>query len=174
MRVRKNFWLKNITSLRLGGRTKYFLRVRKTATLIRALIWAKRQGEKWTVIGAGTNLVPADGGFSGLVLQNEIRTLQVIGSRVYVGAGNNLLKTIQQFNARGLGGLEKMAGIPGTVGGAIYGCAGAYGQEICDRLKRVKVFRGGEICWLTKKQCGFDYRTSIFKNRKDWVILGAE
>jgi len=70
-------------------------------------------------------------------------------------------------------GMEKMTGIPGTVGGAVYGNAGAYGQVVSDKLLRVKVFDGKKVTWVPKKLCKFGYRESIFKKNK-WVLLEAE
>ena len=126
------------------------------------------------MIGEGSNLVPNDKGFNGLIIKNEIKNLKISGDKVFLGAGNNLLNVIRRLNKLGLSGMEKMAGIPGTVGGAIYGSAGAYGNEIKNNLVRVKFFDGHGIRWLSKKQCRFKYRDSIFKIKRDWVILATE
>jgi len=171
--------------MKIGGPAKYFINVRSENGLIKVVNWAKENKIKWYVVGDGSNLVPSDLGFNGLVIKNEIEDFQRNGSNVFVGAGNNLLKFIHELNRLGLNGMEKMAGIPGTVGGAIYGSAGAYGQEIKDRLARVKIFDAtawehsarsfpSGTRWLSKKQCQFGYRESIFKKNKNWVILTAE
>ncbi|MDO8575070.1 MAG: UDP-N-acetylmuramate dehydrogenase, partial [bacterium] len=115
-----------------------------------------------------------DKGFNGLIVKNQIENFQKTGNKIRVGAGNNLLKIINRLNKLGLAGMEKMAGIPGTVGGALYGCAGASGQEIKDCLVGVRIYDGKTTRWLSKNQCRFNYRESIFKINKNRIILGAE
>lgn len=168
-----NFPLKKITSIKIGGPARYFLSVRDEDTLIKAVKFAERNKIKWYIIGEGSNLIPKDSGFEGLIIKNEIKRFEKNKNKVLVGAGNNLLDFIFKLNHLGLAGIEKMAGIPGTVGGAIYGCAGAFGQEIKDFLVKVRIFDGKRLCWISKKQCSFRYRESIFKN-KNWIIIGAE
>ena len=174
LKFKLNYSLKDLTTIKIGGPAQFFTKIKNKEELIMAIKWAKAKKITWLVIGAGSNLIPNDNGFNGLVIKNEIKDFRVKGFFVFVGAGNDLLKFIITVNKLGLGGMEKMAGIPGTVGGAIRGSAGAYGQEIKDHLKRVKVYDGNRVYWLTKKQCRFSYRESIFKKNKDWIILGAE
>lgn len=177
-----NHRLKKLTTLKIGGPAKFFVPVKDKKELMELLNLANELGIKRYIIGEGSNLVPSDQGFDGLIIKDEITGFKRDKSRILVGAGNNLLKFISRLNKLGLGGMEKMAGIPGTVGGAIYGCAGAFGQEIKDCLTKVEIFDasavfrpiGKETRWLSKKQCRFGYRESIFKKKKDWVIIGAE
>ena len=187
MLTKKNFSLKNFTTMAIGGPAKYFLVVKNETELLDALKFAKAKKLPWYVVGEGSNLVVNDRGFQGIIIQNKIPrfdlspTLPRPGEggrmagrgRIVVGAGNNLLKTIFRLNRLGLAGMERMAGIPGTVGGAIYGCAGAYGQEIKDRLVSVQIWDGRKFRNLTKKQCRFGYRESIFKKNKKWIIIEA-
>ena len=204
MRIKSNFQLKKITSTRVGGPARYYVEVGNESELLGALKWAARRrfrndgriilgaplrsrhgGCKLRriVIGDGTNIIPHDGGFNGLVIRNKIEKFEVRERRVprgprlfsgksevRLGSGNNLLGSIRRLNRLGLGGMEKMAGIPGTIGGAIYGCAGAYGQEIKDRLVRARVWNGTKFLWLTNERCRFRYRDSIFKRHDDWII----
>lgn len=160
--------------MKVGGPAKYFFIAKSEDDLISAINWAKDNKIKWYVIGDGSNLVPNDKGFDGLIIKNEIYSFQKNGNKIFAGAGNNLLEFITVLNAFGLKGMEKMAGIPGTIGGAIYGSAGAYGQEIKNNIIKVKIYDGEKIRWLSKKQCQFSYRESIFKSKKKWVILEAE
>lgn len=174
--------LKRLTTLKIGGPAKFFIPVKNEKELAELLNLAKESGIKWSVVGEGSNLVPSDRGFDGLIIKDEITDFKRDKSRVFVGAGNNLLKFIFKLNELGLAGMEKMAGIPGTVGGAIYGCAGAFGQEIKDYLTKVEIFdasaaprpTGEKLRWLSKRQCRFGYRESIFKKKKDLIIVGAE
>lgn len=189
--------LRPFTTMRVGGSTRYFIRAATKKHLIRAVREAERIGLPWVVIGEGSNIIPPDGTLDALVIKNEINRVRRTGARVTAGSGTNLLAFIGMLNRAGSAGFEKMAGIPGTIGGALYGCAGAYGQEIKDRLRRVKIFDGSTslttgastgstsspqaknkkispIRWISKEKCRFGYRTSIFKKKKKWVILEAE
>lgn len=174
MHPKQNYPLKDVTTMKIGGPAKYFYVAHSEKDLIDAINWAKAHNIQWYVIGAGSNLIPSDKGFRGLIIKNEIQDFKKAGTSVYVGAGNNLLEFILRIDKLGLEGVEKMAGIPGTVGGGIYGCVGAYGQEIKNRLAAVKIYDGKRSTWVPKKQCEFDYRTSIFKKKKHWIILGAK
>lgn len=123
----------------------FYVEVKNEAELADAINWAREKSQKYFLIGDGTNLIPSDKGFAGLIIRNKIKKFEVNNNTVYLGAGNNLFTSIRRLNRFGFGGMEKMAGIPGTVGGAIYGCAGAYGQEIKDRLLRVRMFNVGPM-----------------------------
>lgn len=169
-----NYPLKNLTAMRVGGPAKFFFMARNEENLIRAIKWAEKNKASWQVVGEGSNLIPSDQGFNGLIIKNQIENFKKTGNKIYVGAGNGLLKFIRKINKLGLAGMEKMAGIPGTVGGAIYGCVGAYGQEIKNCLVRVRIYNGKITKWVPKNQSRFSYRESIFKIEKNWVILGAE
>ena len=172
MRISRGVSLKKRTSLKIGGLADYFVRVATEQELVRALKFARLRKLKWYLIGAGSNLVAGDGGFSGLIIENAIEKFARNNSEVSVGAGNNLLRLVYKLDRLGLGGLERMAGIPGTVGGAVYGSAGAYGQEIRERVAKVRYMDGksNKFKWLSNRQCEFSYRHSIFKRKKHWII----
>ncbi len=172
--VKRNYSLKKLTTMKVGGSAKWFFVARNEKDLAVAIDWANEKKVKWYVIGEGSNLVPNDAGFDGLIIKNEIKGVRNISDKIFVGSGENLTKFIFKVNKLGLAGMEKMAGIPGTIGGAIYGCAGAYGQEIKDCLVKVKIYKNGKIRWLSKKQCRFNYRESVFKKKHNWVVSGAD
>lgn len=171
---KRNYPLRNLTTMKVGGPAKYFLIARNEKNLIQAIKWVGKNKIKWYVVGEGSNLIFGDKGFNGLIIKNQIENFKKTGDKIHVGAGNNLLKVIHRLNKLGLAGMEKMAGIPGTVGGALYGCAGAYGQEIKDCLVGVRIYDGKATKWISKNQCRFNYRESVFKIKKNWIILGAE
>ena len=164
MRFEKEKALSRLTTLGIGGNAAFFVEVKREKDLKRIAVLGRRY-----ILGEGSNIVAPDGGFRGLIIKIGINTFKNSGGRVYVGAGNNLLAFIKQINKLGLGGMEKMAGIPGTIAGAIYGNAGAYGQEINKNLLRVKIWDGKKIRWMTKAECKFGYRRSIFKENKKWT-----
>ena len=171
---KRHYPLKNLATIKIGGPAKYFFIAQNEKNLIKAIKWAKQNKVSWYIIGEGSNLIPNDKGFNGLIIKNKIENFKKIGNKIHVGTGNNLLEFILKINRLGLAGMERMAGIPGTVGGAIYGCAGAYGQEIKDYLVGVRIYDGKVVKWISKNQCLFNYRESIFKTKKNWIILGTE
>lgn len=180
MNIKRNYPLKKFTTMAMGGPARYFVEVNTEKELLGALKFAKSKKMTWYVVGEGSNLIPADRGFSGLIIKNKLQKFDPSSvssprqeRRVIVGTGNNLLNFIRKLNALGLAGFERMAGIPGTVGGAIYGCAGAYGQEIKDYLIRVRIFDGRKFRILKKKDIKFGYRESVFKKNKNWIITEA-
>lgn len=180
MQIKKNFPLKKFTTMSMGGPARFFVTVKNERDLLAALKFAKSKKLPWHVVGEGSNLIVNDQGFTGVIIHNKIQKFDLTSHssprqerRVILGAGNNLLKTISKLNKLGRAGMERMAGIPGTIGGAIYGCAGAYGQEIKDHLKSVRIFDGKKLRTLTRAQCQFGYRSSVFKTQKKWIITEA-
>jgi UDP-N-acetylmuramate dehydrogenase len=139
-----------------------------------ALEMARQADLACTVIGGGTNLVVSDAGFRGMVLRYRAAAIRAEGSRVTVEAGAELQELVDFTTARGLKGLETLSGIPGWVGAAIYGNAGAYGHSISERVARVEYFDGAAVGRVDHAACRFRYRESVFKQRKDWVVLSAE
>jgi UDP-N-acetylmuramate dehydrogenase len=126
------------------------------------------------VVGGGTNLVVSDGGFRGMVLRYRAAAIHAEGTRVTVEAGAELQELVDFTIARGSKGLETLAGIPGWVGAAIYGNAGAYGHSISERVTRVEYYDGAAVRSMDQAACQFRYRESIFKQRKEWIVLSAE
>ena len=92
---------------------------------------------------------------------------------VHVEAGAMLQDLVDQSIAAGLRGLETMTGIPGWVGGAIYGNAGAYGHSIEERVESVRFFDGAQVREIGRAECEFRYRESVFKRNKNWIVLSA-
>ncbi len=161
------------TTLKIGGPARLFIIVGSEQDLKKVVREAIKLGLPYLVIGDGSNLLVHDKGYYGLIIRNKVQGIKVVGGLVRVKSGAALQKLIDFSIEKGLSGMECMAGIPGTVGGAIYGSAGAYGQEIRDCLIRVKVFDGERGKWLSNKDCGFGYRSSNFKGN-GYVILEAE
>jgi UDP-N-acetylmuramate dehydrogenase len=123
------------------------------------------------IIGGGSNLIADDDGFPGVVIRYVSNAIEIEGSRVRVEAGAVLQHLVDQTIDAGLEGLETMTGIPGWVGGAVYGNAGAYGRSIQESVESVRFFDGSDVRELSAKQAAFSYRSSIFKSCKDWIVL---
>lgn len=173
MKILKNVILSGYTTLKIGGPAKEFIEVYGEIELVEAVAGAKKKGIDYFILAGGSNLLVSDSGFRGLVIHNCVRGLNVEEDKIRVKSGEIFQKLVDSAIDHGLSGIESTTGIQGTVGGAIYGNAGAYGQTISDILTRVKVFDGNETFWMDKDACQFSYRESIFKKEKR-VILEAE
>jgi UDP-N-acetylmuramate dehydrogenase len=162
------------TRFGIGGPAAIFGRTESAEAFIAALSVARESGPPVEVIGGGTNLIVADEGLSGVVLRFEARRLLMAGDRVVADAGADLQALVDLAIARGLKGLETLTGIPGSVGGAIYGSAGAYGHSIEERVVNVRYYDGARVRVADREACEFRYRESVFKQHKEWVILSTE
>lgn len=128
----------------------------------------------YAVIGGGTNLVVSDAGFDGAVLRYTGSRIVREGALLRIEPGAVLQDVVDASIAFGLKGMETMTGIPGCLGGAVYGNAGAYGHSIQELVQRVHITDGDRVSTLLNQDCRFRYRDSVFKARKDWVILSAD
>lgn len=162
--------LSQVTTLQIGGPAKKFVVVKNPNELIETIKYAKENNLEYLVIGGGSNLLVSDDGVNKLIIKNEITGIEHQGNNLKIKSGTILQDLVDYTITQGLSGLHKMTGIPGTVGGAVYGNAGAYGQTISDHITQVIGYDEKEIVTLTKEQCEFNYRDSIFKRNK-FIIL---
>src|SRR5436190_8596644 len=166
--------LSRYTRFGIGGPADIFAETREVEAFIAALDIARASGLDYVVIGGGTNLIVSDDGFRGIVLRFVAERLMAAGPRVVSDAGV-VLQTLVDFTVdRGLEGLETLTGIPGSVGAAVYGNAGAYGHSISERVVRVQFFDGACVQVFDNQQCEFHYRESIFKRHKEWIIFSTQ
>ena len=170
------------TTLRLGGPASRFLDVGSRSELYDAVARADADGEPALVMGGGSNLVVADAGFSGTVVRVVTRGVAVnerTGSRsgvaVTVEAGEDWDGLVERAVATGWAGVEALSGIPGTVGAVPIQNVGAYGQEVSETVAQVHVFdRAARLeRTLMTQECGFGYRTSLFKRDPGRFVVGA-
>ena len=166
--------LARYTRFDIGGPADLFAETRDEQAFIAAAAAARASGTPVMVTGGGTNLIVSDQGFRGLVLRFAEDTLGSDGPRVTAGAGAVLQDLVDFANHRGLQGLETLAGIPGWVGAAVYGNAGAYGHSISERVASVRFFDGTRVRALDNPGCEFGYRESIFKRHKEWIVFQVE
>jgi UDP-N-acetylmuramate dehydrogenase len=166
--------LSRYTRFGIGGPADLFAETRDEQAFIAALAAARESGVPVCVTGGGTNLIVSDQGFRGLVLRYCESALCADGRRIMAGAGAVLQDLVDFANQHGLKGLEALAGIPGWVGAAVYGNAGAYGHSISECVDAVRFFDGVAVRVFDNRQCEFRYRESIFKRRKEWIIFQVE
>ena len=172
--VLRNIPLARYTRFGIGGPADLFFETADADNFIEALRIARVSGLASVVIGGGTNLIVADAGYRGIVLRLTNRAMRATGETVYVESGAVLQNLVDFTVDQGLKGLDTMTGIPGFTGAAIYGNAGAYGHSIAERLSRVRFFDGTGIREIGNPECRFQYRESIFKRNKSWIILSAD
>jgi UDP-N-acetylmuramate dehydrogenase len=166
------------TRFAIGGPADLYAETESPDSFIRALAVARASGLDYMVMGGGTNLIVSDLGFRGIMLRFAARGMRTgaAGDRqmVYCDAGAVLQDLVDFAIERGLKGLETLAGIPGSVGAAVYGNAGAYGHSISERVRQVRFFDGERARVFDQDACEFHYRESIFKRHKEWIIFSTE
>lgn len=171
-RLKQNVSLSNYSTFRIGGPAQLLLEVVSTDELVRCVHFCTRNEVPYTVIGGGSNILCSDAGYQGVVLVTRFDQILFSETDVYVEAGVPWQRLLDEMAVRGYAGLEWGAGIPGLVGGAIRGNAGAYGGEVKDLIISVTVLHGGEVITLDNVSCGFMYRDSLLKQRGD-IVLSA-
>jgi UDP-N-acetylmuramate dehydrogenase len=162
------------TRFGIGGPADIYAETARVESLVDAVRLIQAAGLDYAVIGSGTNLIVSDQGFRGAVLRFTASRILEDSSRIRVEAGAELQTLVDFAIGRGLQGLETLAGIPGSVGGAIHGNAGAYGHSVCELVCEVHFFDGHRLRIFENQECEFGYRESIFKRHKDWIIFSVD
>jgi UDP-N-acetylmuramate dehydrogenase len=175
--------LADFTTVRLGGPARAFARAETEDELIDAVRSADAAGERVLILGGGSNLVVADEGFDGTVIQVATRGVRRGGragrgqgpGELTVAAGEEWDGVVARSVAEGLAGLECLSGIPGLTGATPMQNVGAYGQEVSDTIIRVRVWDrdAAEVLDLPAAECGFGYRTSRFRGSGRFVVLSV-
>lgn len=170
--------LAQYSTLHVGGKADALARVTSLTGLRESLSWADDRGLPWFLLGGGANFFCRDEGFPGLVIKMENRVIDVGHGEVTAEAGALTRLVALKAVDQGLRGMERLAGIPGTIGGAVRGNAGAFGMETKDHLTRIRVLGRTTAGWeektLPRDQLFFAYRDSIIKREpKDYVVWSA-
>lgn len=163
------------TSFRIGGAARLYVVASTSDALIEAVTVAIDLGLPYFIYGGGSNLLVADNGFDGIVIQAANRGFTIEGDMVRAEAGCITGLVARKSVEAGLTGFEWAVGVPGTIGGAVYGNAGCYGEEMKDAVVSVDAVRlsDRERVTLSNAECGFDYRESRFKHDPH-IILGCK
>ena len=174
LRIREPALLSEYTRFGIGGPADLVVDAASEASMIAALEAIRSAGVPLEVIGEGSNLIISDSGFRGAIVRYRASGIEIEGTRVRVAAGAVLQTLVDETISRGLAGVHTMTGIPGSVGAAVYGNAGAYGRSISQSVLSVRYYDGLALALKSNTRCQFQYRESVFKKHKEWVILSAE
>jgi UDP-N-acetylmuramate dehydrogenase len=172
VKIEAQIELASRSTLGVGGRAAHFARVTTEAEVVSALAWANARGLGVRVLGGGSNVVIADAGFDGLVIEMALRGIDIAegGGAVAVraAAGEPWDDFVAALVLRGYQGLECLSGIPGRVGATPIQNVGAYGQEVSETITRVVALdsASGERVVFSGEECWFAYRDSRFKSRE--------
>ena len=169
--------MKKHTSFKIGGKADYFIKVKNKDELLDALNYAKEKKIPKYILGNGSNILVSDKGIRGLVIKIDIQDFKIEKKpkyvRVTVGSGYKIMALAQKLLENEIAGFEELSGVPGTIGGAVYMNAGAYGKEIKDIcLSTICMDDDGNIFELTNQEQKFGYRTSIFEDN-NYIILST-
>lgn len=173
LNLQKSKRLSELSTFGIGGEAKFYLIVHSIVEMREAFQFAKKEGLPVFILGKGSNCLFDDRGFDGLVVHNKIDFFEVEGNRITAGAGYSFSLLGGKVSKLGLTGLEFAAGIPASVGGAVYMNAGANGQETKDTLVSVHYLTlAGEEKHFLKEEIQFSYRISSFQ-KMNGAILSA-
>ena len=165
MNIQENIALFPYTYLKAGGPARFLVEIQTEDELREAVTWAQERQMQIAVLGAGSNVLVSDNGFDGLVIRMRLEKLLYDGDTMSLGAGVSMAQAAAFALRHNLSGFEWAIGIPGTVGGSVYGNAGCFGGEMKDAIESVEIFDtlNAKRSTLNPTQCGFGYRDSIFK-----------
>lgn len=166
----RNLPLSFLSTFAIGGTAKKVIKASGQEELCNALNFLKRKEFSFKVFAGGSNIVFPDRGISQYLIQISDGKYYFKGNNLYADAGVKLIDIINYSIELGHSGLEKLSGIPGSIGGAVVGNAGAYGDSIASSVFQVKIWQKGKVFVVDNAFCRFAYRDSIFKH-KEAVIL---
>lgn len=173
VKIYENVDGKRYSSFLSGGKIKKLYMPSSVDALTETIRFLERGGEKYFVVGNGTNTLISDDGVENVVCTKKIKSVEIDGEEVTASCGVTLRELSFRAAEKSLSGIEALSGIPGTVGGAIRMNAGAYGVEIGDLLTEITVLHGGIVEKLSKNDVYFSYRGGIVKD-KEYVVLFAK
>lgn len=160
------------TTFRIGGPADFFVSAETKDTLVGLLQFLDGEGVPYLIIGGGSNMLVRDDGFRGVVVRMTNHELRMTGTLIVADAGCVTAEVAQASIQAGLSGFEWGVGVPGTIGGAVRGNAGAMGGDMKDVVESVEAYQDGEVVRMPNVECRFGYRDSICK-RGEGVVLGV-
>ncbi len=182
MHLQENQTLKNLSTMRLGGITRYYTELHSHEDVVAANAWAKENNVELRVIGGGSNIFFDDSGFSGLIAVCKLKGIEIVddtdrSTTITAAAGENWDDLVGFCVARNLSGIETLSLIPGSVGAAPVQNIGAYGQQLADSFVELEAYdvTNSQMVKLAKDDCNFGYRSSQFKgiNVQRYIITSV-
>jgi UDP-N-acetylmuramate dehydrogenase len=166
--IEQNKPLAPLTSIGIGGLADLFLNLADTSQLEQIITAAKTQKIPYFILGGGSNTIFADEGFRGLMIHFSAKTIALVDAQTVSAEAGALLSQVIQFALKNnLTGIEKMMGVPGTIGGAVRGNAGAFGVEIKDIFQKALLYSPEKgLFEADSKYMEFSYRSSIIKEHQ--------
>lgn len=173
-KVKENVDLKNYNTYKVSVNAKYLVEVKSIDSLKELIKYLKKNKIKYLILGNGSNVVLPEKDLDGVIVRlNGLNKIEVDDDEVYVEAGVMLPKLVNESVSNCLTGLEWASGIPGTVGGAVVGNAGAYLSDIFMFIEEITVLENDEVKTLKKSDVTYSYRHTSFKDNKDIIVLGV-
>lgn len=174
-KIVENANLKNYTTYKIGGVARAIIYPKNIECLVSTIEFLKNSKTKYMILGNGSNVLFSDKNYEGIIIKlDELNHLEVKGNKIICGAGVPLMKVSREAVRHSLTGLEFAAGIPGSIGGAVYMNAGAYKSDMGYIVSQVKVLTPKmTVITMVNKEMDFHYRTSFLKTHKDYICLEA-
>lgn len=170
-KVKLNEPLARHTTFRIGGKANFFVVAESVEKLVQLLDWLNDEGVEYLIFGGGSNVLVSDNDFEGVVISTiNNKQLTINNDVIEVEAGAMTAAVAQEAIKNNLDGFIWGVGVPGTIGGAVRGNAGAMGGQMSDVVERVLVYRDRETLELPTAECEFGYRDSIFKHNRDLIL----
>lgn len=168
--VKLNEPLSKHTTFKIGGKAEFFVIAEQTDQLVQLLKFLDEEGIERFILGGGSNMLVRDEDRPGVVIQIKTKDSQVTDTGIIADAGCSTVATANLSMKEGFVGFEWGVGIPGTMGGAVRGNAGAMGWEMQNNVEGVDAYIDGEVVYLSNADCDFHYRHSIFKENGGVVL----
>lgn len=169
-RVKANEPLAKHTTFKIGGPAEFLVIVEDTTKLVALLRFLDGEGISRFILGGGSNMLANDDGFKGVVIKIKTQGLTILENGILAEAGCVTVAVAQASMQNGFTGFEWGVGVPGTIGGAVRGNAGAMGAEMSDSVASVTAYCDGEILEYTTADCKFGYRDSVFKHTSAVIL----
>ncbi len=171
--IKENISLKPFTMYKIGGSARFFVEAKKAEDVKAALRFAKEKKLHCVIMGAGSNMLVSDKGFDGIVIRTVGGDVHTDGEKLIGDAGVMMARAVTESAKAALSGFAWAIGVPGTIGGSVRGNAGCFGGEMKDVVERVHIYDSAkdEDRILSRDECEFSYRHSIFKIHPEWIIL---
>ena len=173
--VEENVSFTRLTTYKAGGTACFVVYPRNVFSLQSVIELCREKGMEFKVFGNGSNILCSDDYFDGVIirLNRTMNQFYYENDQLVAAAGCSIIALAYDAAKHSLSGLEFASGIPGSLGGCLFMNAGAYKSSMSDIVTEVQVLINNEAIWLTKEECNFGYRSSVFEKHPDWIILAA-